>query len=415
MDSLTQIVLGAACGEAVAGRKLGNRAMMWGAIGGTIPDLDVVAELFTDRMAAMAFHRGFMHSMVFAAVMPWILARLTMWFYSQGVYQLRGYKLAAMLIWLVFFLGAAAGLNFIPIILGEGLIWYVFVPTLLLGAWFTWRLWKDYWRRDLSEVQAPYLTWVALFFWSIFTHPILDCFTNFGTQIWQPFSDLRVQWTTVSVVDPVYTVPFGLCLVVAARFERTTNIRRYLSWAGILWGCGYLGYTCWHKHQAGRLFEQALQSKEIRYQRYMTGPSILNNIVWYGVAEGDTAMYYGMASFSDCRPGFDKISTLPKNRHLLEQVPYDDKAYRFLRWFTNGYYDVVPRGPDTVQVNDLRFGLLGDTLKDENYVFPFLLYKNEQGAWDIYQRNRAPQGPEAFKASISELWQKIQGVPCNGK
>ena len=41
MDSLTQIILGAACGEAVLGKKIGNRALLFGAIGGTIPDLDV--------------------------------------------------------------------------------------------------------------------------------------------------------------------------------------------------------------------------------------------------------------------------------------------------------------------------------------------------------------------------------------
>lgn len=41
MDSLTQIVLGAACGEAILGKKIGNKALLFGAIGGTIPDLDV--------------------------------------------------------------------------------------------------------------------------------------------------------------------------------------------------------------------------------------------------------------------------------------------------------------------------------------------------------------------------------------
>ena len=43
MDSLTQIVLGASVGEAALGRKVGNRAMVWGAIAGTIPDLDVIS------------------------------------------------------------------------------------------------------------------------------------------------------------------------------------------------------------------------------------------------------------------------------------------------------------------------------------------------------------------------------------
>jgi inner membrane protein len=413
MDSLTQIVLGAACGEAVAGRKLGNRAMLWGAIGGTIPDLDVMAEFFCSRMDAMAFHRGFMHSFLFAAIAPWILAQLTLWFYSQGVYRLRGYKLIAMLIWLIFFLGAAAGINFIPVVLNGQISWYVFTPTLLLGAWFTWKLWKDYWRRDLSMVQAPYLTWVALFFVSIFTHPVLDCFTNFGTQVFQPFSDYRVQWTTVSVVDPLFTVPFAIFIYLASRFHRAERARLYLTWIGILWGCGYLGYTYWNKQQANTLFEKGLQAKNIQYQRYMTGPTIFNNVVWYGVAEGDTAYYFGQSGFNDCKPGFNKISALPKRHELLNHIPKDDKAYRFLRWFSNGYYDVQQYNGDTLQVNDLRFGLTGDTLEGNNYVFPFLLFKNETGAWDIYQHNRSPQDPDRFRRSFGELWERAYGASCH--
>ncbi|MCC6462766.1 MAG: metal-dependent hydrolase [Saprospiraceae bacterium] len=412
MDSLTQIVLGAACGEAVAGRKLGNRAMLWGAIGGTIPDLDVLAELFTDRMTAMAFHRGFMHSMLFAALMPWLLAYLAQLFYGQGMYRLRGYKWIAGLIWVVFFVGALAGINFIPVLLNGQLSPYILLPTLVLGVWFVWRLWTDYWRRELPEVQAPYYTWVALFFCSIVTHPILDCFTNFGTQIWQPFSDLRVQWTTVSVVDPIYTVPFAICLLVAARFDRLARVRLYLCWAGILWSSGYLGYTYWHKQQANHLFEQTLQAKHIQYQRFMTGPTIFNNIVWFGVAEGDTAYYFSQAGFNDCRPQFEKISVLPKNRDLIAHVPAEDPAYHFLRWFTNGYYDILPYSGDTLQVNDLRFGLLGDSLVQKNYVFPFLLFKNEKGRWDIYQHNRSPQDPEAFKKAFGDLWERAKGQPC---
>ena len=66
MDSLTQIVLGAACGEAVLGKKIGNRALLFGAIGGTIPDLDVFigSLLYGNEIDAMVFHRGIMHSIL---------------------------------------------------------------------------------------------------------------------------------------------------------------------------------------------------------------------------------------------------------------------------------------------------------------------------------------------------------------
>ena len=66
MDSFTQMTLGAAVGEAVLGKKAGNRAMLWGAIAGTIPDLDVLSNYFADDLTALAFHRGLTHSFLFA-------------------------------------------------------------------------------------------------------------------------------------------------------------------------------------------------------------------------------------------------------------------------------------------------------------------------------------------------------------
>ena len=59
MDSVTQIVLGAAVGEAVLGKKVGNKALLYGAIAGTIPDLDVIFGNFTDTITAIEWHRGF--------------------------------------------------------------------------------------------------------------------------------------------------------------------------------------------------------------------------------------------------------------------------------------------------------------------------------------------------------------------
>lgn len=80
MDSLTQIVLGASVGEAVLGRKVGNKAILWGAIAGTIPDLDVLLKYVTDDISATQMHRGFSHSFVFALlvapVLGWIAKKI---------------------------------------------------------------------------------------------------------------------------------------------------------------------------------------------------------------------------------------------------------------------------------------------------------------------------------------------------
>ncbi|NIQ11646.1 MAG: metal-dependent hydrolase, partial [Gammaproteobacteria bacterium] len=61
MDSLTQLTLGAAVGEAVLGRKVGRKALLWGAAGGTFPDLDVLVK-YADPVMDFTYHRSFSHS-----------------------------------------------------------------------------------------------------------------------------------------------------------------------------------------------------------------------------------------------------------------------------------------------------------------------------------------------------------------
>ena len=79
MDSLTQIVLGAAVGEAVLGKKIGNKAVLYGAIAGTIPDLDVIFGSLTDTITAIEWHRSFSHSLLFSVLLAPILG----WFVSK--------------------------------------------------------------------------------------------------------------------------------------------------------------------------------------------------------------------------------------------------------------------------------------------------------------------------------------------
>ena len=80
MDSLTQIVLGAAVGEAVLGKKVGIKAALWGAIAGTIPDMDVISRYFVDGLRANELHRGFSHSIIFCIMMApllgWIISKI---------------------------------------------------------------------------------------------------------------------------------------------------------------------------------------------------------------------------------------------------------------------------------------------------------------------------------------------------
>ena len=79
MDSLTQVALGAAVGEATLGSKVGSRALLWGAVCGTLPDLDVLVSL-GDAVRDFTYHRSATHSLIVLAalspLMVWLILRV---------------------------------------------------------------------------------------------------------------------------------------------------------------------------------------------------------------------------------------------------------------------------------------------------------------------------------------------------
>ena len=75
MDSITQAALGAVCGELVLGRKLGRAAIGWGALFGTLPDLDALLLPFFDTAWDLRIHRGESHSILLILLATWLLAK----------------------------------------------------------------------------------------------------------------------------------------------------------------------------------------------------------------------------------------------------------------------------------------------------------------------------------------------------
>ena len=115
--------------------------------------------LYGNKIDAMLFHRGFMHSIVFSIIAAFALGWLVYYLYNSG-------------------------------------------------------------KRLNTTTKRD---WIVLFFVSLFTHPILDCFTPYGTQLFAPFTNYRVAFNNIAVVDPLYTLPFLICMIVLMFFNRTTT------------------------------------------------------------------------------------------------------------------------------------------------------------------------------------------------
>ncbi len=402
MDSLSQIVLGAAVGEAVLGRRIGNRAMIWGAVAGTIPDMDVLGKYFLSELDNLAFHRGISHSLLFcligSVVFGWVTDRL---------YRSRHHA------WLALGTKAAAAVvvgfvvNFLTQIFAPGAWWPVAVYGALIAFW----LWKHgqsrYFEGNWEAPDADVKGWVLLFFWGFLTHILLDCFTTYGTQVFAPFSNERVAWGTVSVVDPLYTMPFLLCLLVAARFVRHDSRRQLWNRLGLAWSCLYLALTVVNHSRVQHTVEAALQDQGRSFEQFLITPTIFNNLLWNVVVDAGDEFLLAQHSILDEIPvAFYSAS---KGYDLLHNMDADE-TIGVLQWFSAGYLNAVRRNDGSLQLNDLRFGTFSGSAKDaDDYIFRFKLI--DRGPQEAYGFERAQGGPPDEKAEdmMMELFDRASG------
>lgn len=399
MDSLTQIVLGAACGEVVLGKKIGNRALLWGGIAGTIPDLDVLLSPFVNAYDELAIHRGFSHSIVFAILGAFVFPHLI-----NFIYQSKYHRYIATLGWSLFPL---ATLYFVSRIFeGEsaGITGIVILISLCLGLIY-W-IYRNYFIIPFESPNATLNDWRKLFFWSLMTHPILDCFTTYGTQLFLPFTSYRVAFNAVAVADPVYTLPFLICIVICSFLVRENSWRRGLAIGGLTISSLYLVLTVINKARVNEVVIESLKSQNIEYNRFMTSPTILNNILWNCIVETDSAYYSGLYSFFDHEKNIS-FQRVPKNYEFLA-AKNDDRVVKRIAWFSKGYYTVSKESPDVFHMNDMRFGFIDQDGKPY-YIFHFPVQKNNTGNVEMLEIKGGPP-PGERDNMISELWARIKGI-----
>lgn len=116
MDSLTHIALGACMGEAFAGKKLGKKAMLWGAMAQSIPDIDFISSLWMDTSTHLLGHRGFTHSLLFCALVTPLFALLALRWHRPHNIRLNR--------WLLFFGGTVFIHIFIDAFNNYGVAWF---------------------------------------------------------------------------------------------------------------------------------------------------------------------------------------------------------------------------------------------------------------------------------------------------
>jgi inner membrane protein len=222
--------------------------------------------------------------------------------------------------------------------------------------------------------------WIFTFL-CLFTHILLDTFTSYGTQLLLPFSDARLGFDSINVVDPVYTLPLLIGSVVVMLIpSMRSKWRMRINTFGLVLSTTYLLLTLFVKHEITSRFESDLQANGVGYQKVLTMPVGAANLNWYGVAKTADGLFmkkYNLFSQNEADPVY-----FASNDQFLKGV--NPEWVETMKWFSKGFYTVEQAG-DTLRFYNLQVDMRGMVL-DRNPPAPtkgyFQLVEHEDATFD---------------------------------
>lgn len=304
-------------GEVFLGRQLGRRALLWGAIAQSAPDIDVLASLWTDTAENLLAHRGFTHSLLCAALLT---------------------------------------------------------PLFALAA--------DRWHRPHD---IPFSRFCWFFGVAIFGHDLLDSLNSYGTGLLEPFSHARIALNVLFVADPFFSIVPGIIGVVLIFIRKHQRYHKPLACSALAWCVLYIGYATYHKVAMERTVHRMLAQQGVQYKRTFITPTVLNNWLWYVLADDGRGFHIGYRSVFDTTDSLE-LHYVPQGAERLQQVQ-DEAELDLLLRFSQGWYTVEERS-DSLVFNDLRFGqVMGWRQADAPFVFHYFLKDPERNDL-VVQRGR---------------------------
>lgn len=329
MDSLSQLLLGAAATAACVPAARRRAGLMVGAALGTLPDLDVIPlSLFDlDPVQQMTLHRGASHSL-------WLL------------------------------------------------------PLLALALWWLLRGWAP-----VREAPRAWLLGIAL---ALFTHPLLDAMTVYGTQLVWPLTPHPAMWSSMFIIDPLYTLPLLIGCVLGWLLRAYPKGSRAVL-AGLLLSTAYLGWSLVAKTLVEREVERSLAGTGLEQAPRFSTPMPFQTLLWRVVVMTPDGFLEGERSLvADSGPiAFRRYRSDIQAFEAVRDLP----AVQRLVWFNRGFMKAEVRDGQVV-LSDLRMGA------EPDYSFNFAVARvSADGVEEIRPQQLA--FPWQVRRRLGEMWGRI--------
>jgi inner membrane protein len=252
-----------------------------------------------------------------------------------------------------------------------------------------------------SKTDISFNRWYLFWFLALFTHALLDCCTTYGTRLFLPFTSYQVAFNNISVIDPLFTIPFLLLLVVCLFFRRNNPVRRRWLYTSLIFGAFYMLLTFGIKIHVHNKMRQSLNDHGIEYKELSSTPTILNSVLWSGIASDEETLY--VTDYSLIRN--DSIIWISYPRQLELLTEFDSPALETMKWFSEDNYFVRKIPGDTLEFYSVKFGRMrfDETEPDKTFLFYWKFYKDGDkiGYKEIRQDNWT------FKEALYMLFNRI--------
>lgn len=237
--------------------------------------------------------------------------------------------------------------------------------------------------------------WVAsrrkFSFWSVYffsflgfaTHGLLDACTSYGTQLLWPFSNTRVAWDLISIIDPLYTLPLLAGTLLTLKTKRRVFVRVALAFSFFYFG------LCFIQRERAMIFQKEIAKSRSHnsFTLQSVKPSFANLWLWKSIYLFQNKFYVDALWIfpfmeskiyeGDSLQIFTPESVEPK----LPQESVQSKDIELFTWFSSGYVGLHPE--HNLVVGDLRYSIL------PNEISPL---------WGIQLKPDEPQAHVSFES-----------------
>jgi len=270
------------------------------------------------------------------------------------------------------------------------------LPVLAVLGWLIWLALRRFWA-PVREAPRPWLraVWLALL-----THPLLDAFTVYGTQLWWPSPSRPVMGASLFIIDPLYTLPLLVAFIGALVAGARPAGRRFLAW-GLVLSSAYIGWSLVAKTVVDRAAGQALAARGLADAPRFSVPMPLNTLLWRVVVMTPDGFLDGERSLVADR-GPMQFTHRPSDTAALQALAAEPPVARLL-WFTHGFMKAEAVG-DALVLSDLRMGL------EPNYTFRYQVAVRDGQGWRSVPV-AAVIGPRNARAQLAHTWQRLWHAP----